>query len=89
MQDEEIKNILINDFGFEGKLLNHLIMQSLEVAGFREAITRNTKGEFETSFLGKKGIGKYPAYAMKNLWLEIYNDPDLKEKLRNNKKDQS
>ena len=87
MQDEEIKDILTNEFGFDGQLLNHLIEESLESAGFSEKIAKNTEGMFETSFLGKKGVGKYPSYAMKNLWLEIYSDSSLKDKLRKNKTD--
>jgi hypothetical protein len=87
MQDEEIKGILVNEFGFDGQLLPHLIMESLESAGFDEKIAKNSEGEFETSFLGKKGTGRYPAYAMKRLWLEIYSDPSLRDKLRRKKKD--
>ena len=87
MKDEEIKDILINEFGFKGDILTHLIMESLESAGFSEKIAKNTEGMFETSFLGKNATGKYPAYAIKNLWLEIYSDPNLKDKLRKNKAD--
>ncbi len=87
MKDDEIKNILRYEFGFEGQLLNHLIMESLETAGFQEKIERNWEGVFETSFLGKKGTGKYPLAAMKKLWIEIYNDPKFRDRLK--KKEQN
>ena len=82
MSDEEIKKILIYELGFEGELLNHLVMESLETAGFKERVEKNTDGKFEASYLGKNGVGDYPLAAMKNLWLAIYNDPDLKDKLK-------
>jgi hypothetical protein len=81
MRDEEIKSILKHEFGFEGQLLNHLIMESLDAAGFKEGVPRNRNGEFEASFLGKKGVGNYPLAAMKNLWVEIYNDPKFRNRL--------